>query len=75
MRRFLMVIALTSLLATQGLAGEIPTGGAPIPPPPAGITQTTSETSPGQIPTGGYAEQVSDIVLSGLLEVFGLLVV
>jgi hypothetical protein len=75
MRRFLMIIALTSLLSIQGLAGEIPTGGEPTPPPPDGITQTTNTTSPGQIPTGGYAEQISDVALSGLLAVLGLLVV
>ncbi len=72
MKRFLMIIALTSVLSVQGLAGEIPTGGAPVPSPPAGIAQTTSETSPGQIPTGGYAEQMSDAALSALLTVLGL---
>jgi hypothetical protein len=73
MRRFLMILALLSLLSVPSLAGEIPTGGAP--QPPAGITQTTSETSPGEVLTGGYAEQVSGAALSGLLFVLGFLVV
>ena len=75
MRRFLMIIALTCLFSAPGLAGEIPTGGEPYPPPPDGITQATNTTSPSQIPTGGYAEQISDAALSGLLAVLGLLVV
>lgn len=73
MRRLLMIIALTSLLSVQGLAGEIPTGGAPVPPPPAGIAQTPSETSPGEIPCD-LAEQISEAGLSGLLAVLGLVV-
>jgi hypothetical protein len=74
MRRFLMIIALTSLLSAQGLAGQIPTGGAPVPPAPGGTAPTTDATSPGEIPTGGYAEQISDVALSGLLAVLGLVV-
>lgn len=75
MKRFVMTLALTCVLSIPALAGGIPTVGAPDPPPPAGITQATSETSPGGIPTVGYAEQVSDAALSGLLAVLGLLAV
>jgi hypothetical protein len=74
MKRLLMTIALTCVLSSSALAGEIPSGGVPDPPPPAGITQTTSETSPGEIPTVGYADQMSDAALSGLLAVLGLVV-
>lgn len=75
MKRFLVTIALACVLSSSALAGQIPTGGEPVPPPPVGTTQTTSETSPGEIPTGGYAEQMSDAALSGLLAVLGLLVI
>ena len=36
---------------------------------------TTNTTSPGDIPTSGSAEQISDAALSALLTVFGLLAV
>jgi len=75
MKRFMMTIAFTCVLSIPASAGLIPTVGAPDPPPPAGITQGTSTTSPGEVPTGGYAGQVSDAALSGLLTVLGLLVV
>lgn len=74
MKRFMMTMALTCVLAIPASAGLIPTVGAPAPPPPPGIAQTTSETSPGQVPTVGYAEQVSDAALSGLLAVLSLVV-
>jgi opacity protein-like surface antigen len=72
MKRFLMMIALACVLSSSALAGDIPCG-APA-PVPQGSTQTTSATLPGEIPTSGYAIQISDAALSGLLSVFGLLV-
>lgn len=74
MKRFVMTIALACVLSSSALAGEIPTSGAPS-PQPGGTTQATSETSPGEVPTGSFAEQVSDAALSGLLAVLGLLAV
>jgi hypothetical protein len=71
MRRFLMIIALTSLFSVQVLGGQIPTGGEPAPPPPNGTTQTTNPTSPGEIPCD-FAEQISEAGLSALLTVVGL---
>ena len=38
MRRFAMAIAIACVLSATSLAGEIPSTGAPAPPPP-GITQ------------------------------------
>jgi hypothetical protein len=67
MKRFVMTIALTCVLSISASAGLIPTVGAPDPPPPAGVAQATSETSPGGIPTVGYAEQISNAALSALL--------
>lgn len=68
MNRFVMTVALACILSVSTLAGEVPTGGAPQ-PPPTGITQTTTETSPGEVPTGGLAEQISDAALFALLAV------
>jgi hypothetical protein len=73
MKRFVMTIALTCALAIPASAGLIPTVGAPQPVPPAGNGQTTSESSPGEIPCG-FAQQISEAGVSGLLAVFGLLV-
>jgi hypothetical protein len=59
----------------------VPTGGfAPPPPPPPGDAFTTTATSPGEIPsvpgdvpTSGFQQQVSDGALSAFLSVLGLL--
>ena len=75
MKRLLSAIALTCILAVSTLAGDLPTSGVPSPAPPAGTTQTTSATTPGDLPTGGYAEQMSDAALSALLTVLGLVAV
>jgi hypothetical protein len=68
----LITIAMTFVLSVSALAGDIPCG-APS-PAPTGTTTTTDATSPGEIPTSGYAEQISDVALSGLLAVLGLVV-
>ena len=73
MKRLLITTAMTFVLSVSALAGDIPCG-APSPAPP-GTTQTTNATSPGEVPTGGYAEQVSEAALSGLLAGLSLLVV
>lgn len=73
MKRFVITIALTCVLAIPASAGLIPTVGAPQPVPPSGIAQTTNETSPGEIPCD-FAQQISEAGVSGLLAVFGLLV-
>lgn len=76
MKRFVMTVALACVLSVSALAGEVPTGGVPQPQAPDGITQTTtSTTSPGQVPTGGFAQQMSDVALAGLLTVLGLVAV
>ncbi|HUS12456.1 MAG TPA: hypothetical protein VMZ30_18455 [Pyrinomonadaceae bacterium] len=72
MKRLLIITAMTFVLSVSTLAGDIPCG-APSPAPP-GPTQTTNATSSGEIPCG-FAEQISEEALSGLLAVFGLLVV
>lgn len=72
MKRFLVTIALACVLSSSALAGEIPISGVPS-PQPGGTVQTTSEISPGEIPCG-FAEQISEAGLSGLLAVLGLVV-
>lgn len=74
MKRFLSAMSLTCILAVSAFAGEVPTSGAPSPPPPA-TNQITSAALPGEVPTSGYVEQISDAALSGLLTVLGLVVV
>ena len=72
MKRFVMATALACVVSGSAFAGDMPTGGI-APPPPLSSTQTTTETSPGDIPTSGAAEQVSDAALSALLTVLGFL--
>ena len=42
MKRFFLVIALTGLISVTVLAGEIPTNGAPTPPPAQSATVSTA---------------------------------
>lgn len=73
MKRLVMTIALTVVLSSSALAGDIPCD-APAPPPDE-TTQITSAPLPGEIPTSGYVEQLTDAALSSLLAVLGLVVV
>ena len=73
MKRLLITTAMTFVLSVSALAGDIPCGTPS--PAPNGTTQITNTTSPGELPTGGYAEQVSEAGLSGFLAVLSLLVV
>jgi hypothetical protein len=72
MKRFLTTIALACVLSGSVAAGEIPTSGTPA-PAPSGMTQTITPTSPGGVPTGGSAEEMSEAALSALLTVLGFL--
>ena len=57
MKRFGMAITLSLVLSASTLAGDVPTVGV-IPPPPATPTAT------GEIPSGGYAPQMSEAALA-----------
>jgi hypothetical protein len=73
MKRLVMAITLSCFVSGLALAGEVP---SVVPAPaPDGTTQTTTTGSPGEIPTDGSAEQVSDAGLSALLTVLGFLAV
>ena len=71
MKRLLMAIAMTFVLSVSALAGDIPCDVHS--PVAVGTTQTTEETSPGEIPCD-FAEQISEAGLSGLLAILGLVV-
>ncbi len=73
MKRFLMLLALACVFSSSALAGDIPSVGTPS-PPPSGTTQTTIQTTPGEVPTLG-TEEMSDVALSALLAVLSLLAV
>jgi hypothetical protein len=77
MKRLFGAMALACVLSVPALAGDVPTAGLTSPTPgdvpTAGISSpaTAGTTSPGELPTGGFAEQVSDAALSALLSVLG----
>jgi hypothetical protein len=73
MKRLVMAITLSFILSGLALAGEVP---SVVPaPPPTGTMETTNPTSPGEIPFGGAAEEMSDAALSALLTVLSFLTV
>lgn len=59
MKRFLAAMALACVLSASALAGDISTSGFTSPPPPP-TTETTSAPSPGEIPSGDFAQQMID---------------
>jgi hypothetical protein len=68
MKRFSAALALIVFVSMSVFAGEIPTMGAPQPPPP----QTSSTASLGEIPSDGEAITISDAALSALMTALGL---
>ncbi len=70
MKRFLMTIALTSVLSASVLAGDVPTVGVTAPPP----AQTSTLTSPGEIPSGGFTQQMSEAALALVEWVLGAVI-
>ena len=55
MKRFAMAISLSVVLSASALAGEVPTVGVTAPPPPP-----STSTVPGDIPSVGFAQEISD---------------
>lgn len=79
MKRIFAAVALACVFSVPGLAGDVPTGGFTSPSPgdvPTGgvssPTLTGGPSSPGELPTSGFADQVSEAALSALLSVLGL---
>lgn len=69
MKRFVITVALTCVLSTSTLAGDIPSGGFTAPPPPP-----PTPTAPGEIPTGGFTQQISEAALDLVELVFSVIV-
>lgn len=72
MKQFLAAMTLACVLSVSALAGDIPISGSPA-PPPSGMMETTNPTSPGDMSSGGSAEEMSDAALSALLTVLSFL--
>ena len=68
MKRLLMASALLAVLCAQGIAGDIPTDGAPKPQ----SQQTTSPALLGDIPSGDEPQSITDTALYALLTALGL---
>lgn len=71
MKHFLSILVMICASALPVMAGAIPTDGSPE-PVPAGTNQTTSDTTPGEIPTMGGPQSLSDAALSAILTALGL---
>lgn len=65
MRRFVMALALTGLLALSTKAGEIPSTDFVPPPPPPSPTQTG-----GDMGGGGFAEAMTDELVLAIFGIF-----
>lgn len=63
MKRFVLAVALTCVLTGSALAGDIPSVGFTAPPPDE-PTLTTTTTAPGEIPTVGLTQQMSEAALT-----------
>jgi hypothetical protein len=60
MKRFVMTIALTSVLSCSALAGDVPSVGFTAPPPP----EPPTATAPGDVPTVGLTQEMSEAALT-----------
>lgn len=67
MRRFVMALAVTGLLALSTRAGEIPSTDfvPPPPPPPRAASQTG-----GDMGAGGFAEAMTDELVLAIFGIF-----
>lgn len=68
MKRFLMAAALTCVLSCTALGGDIPSVGFTAPPP----VETAAPTAPGEVPSGGLTQQMSEAALDLFQMVFGV---
>ena len=70
MKRFLMTIVLSGLLAAPAIGGEIPSVPVDAPPPDV-TTPTTGAPTSGDIPSGGLTQQMSEAALTIIQLVLG----
>ena len=73
MKRFLTALTLTCVFSISTLAGDIPTVGLNSPAPEE-TTPATSTNAPGEIPTSGFTDEMSDPILSLIQMMVGLVV-
>ncbi|HSS19858.1 MAG TPA: hypothetical protein VLL54_07280 [Pyrinomonadaceae bacterium] len=73
MKQLLLALALMCVATTSAFAGEIPSVGAPVPPPAAPPSGITSEVSWGDMPISDLTDQISSGALSALLTSFDLM--
>jgi hypothetical protein len=71
MKRFLATLIMSCVLSIPVSAGQIPTDGSPA-PPPNGTNPPTNITSPGEIPSGGFFDSISEATVSAILSALGL---
>ncbi len=71
MNRLMTTLVLTLALSVSVFAGEIPS--VPGPPPPATVEAPNDgdiPSVPGEIPTGGFAQQISDGIVLTIFSMF-----
>ena len=74
MKRFVMTIVLTFSLAGVALAGDVPSVGITATEPDGTPTTTATAPAPGEIPSVGYTDQMSDATLNLIQMMVGLVV-
>ena len=68
MKRFMLTVALTSILSVSVLAGESPTCGLMSPPPPP-VTGTTATGDDGSTDSLSASGDMSDLLTAIVLEI------
>ena len=64
MKRFVIALALTCVLASSSFAGDVPSVGiTPPPPPPPNGMQASTMADSGEVPTVGLTYQITDTTL------------
>jgi hypothetical protein len=67
MKRFVTSVALACVVCLPVFAGDVPTVGAPAPPPGPNGMSSNGRSLAGDIPSVGFADQISNEALSALL--------
>jgi hypothetical protein len=74
MKRFVMTIALTLAVSGVAFAGDVPSVGITATDPDDPTTTTINATAPGDIPTVGLTDEISESALSLIQIMVGLVV-
>ena len=73
MRKTLMTAALLLALSSSALAGEIPTPGSPVPPPPAQASEVQDAADDATLNGEMHTPGVSDILAETALDLLAVL--